>query len=307
MASQSHIGHATSLWHPANAKYIFGVRGHHDPIHIISLDVIAAHLRRACKIVHGVTERGGLVLFVGSREGQARCVVNAASMSKGCHLFTKWIPGTITNGQQILGKCKKKVINEHDEEVEGFEDQLVQKAAVKPDLVVCLNPLENYILLHECALNNIPTIGIVDTDVNSTWVTYPIPANDDSLRCVQLIAGILGRAGEEGQLSRRENRLLPARQDHGLEPPTIKEQDDDDRDVRDRKAREKKLLEGPGSYAEEEEAAVFGARMEEDDERAVQGVDGSLLADQMPPESQAAPQQAPAERVQAPTFTTNEK
>ncbi|TKA56521.1 hypothetical protein B0A55_13040 [Friedmanniomyces simplex] len=228
LASQAHIGHSTSLWNPANAKYIFGVRGQHDPIHIISLDVTAAHLRRACKIVHGVTERGGLVLFVGSREGQAHCVVKAAKMAQGCHLFTKWIPGTITNGQQILGKCRKRVVNHLDEEVPGFEDQLLQKAAVKPDLVVCLNMLENYVLLHECALNNIPTIGLLDTDCIPTWVTYPIPANDDSIRCVQVIAGVLGRAGEEGQAVRRARARrgrMPARQNHELEAPREGEAD----------------------------------------------------------------------------------
>jgi len=222
MASQSHIGHSTSLWNPANAKYIFGVRGIHDPIHIISLDVTAAHLRRACKIVSGVTERGGLVLFVGSREGQATTVVKAAQMARGCHLFSRWIPGSITNGQQILGKCKKKVVDELDREVEGFEDQLLQNAALKPDLVVCLNPLENYVLLHECGLNNIPTIGIIDTDANPTWVTYPIPANDDSLRCVQVIAGVLGRAGQEGQatrLAKAARGIVDYRQTHGLSPP----------------------------------------------------------------------------------------
>ena len=53
-------------------------------------------------------------------------------------------------------------------------------------------------------MNGIPTVGIIDTDANPTWVTYPIPANDDSMRCVQLIAGILGRAGEEGQRARME-------------------------------------------------------------------------------------------------------
>lgn len=170
----------------------------------------------------GVTERGGLVLFVGTREGQARTVVRAAQNAKGCHLFTKWIPGSITNGQQILGRCEKKVVNEFDKEVPGFEDQLGVKAALKPDLVVCLNPMENYVLLHECGLNNIPTIGIVDTDCNPTWVTYPIPANDDSLRCVQVIAGVLGRAGEEGQKRRLQLAgqgvtTYPAT--HGLDPP----------------------------------------------------------------------------------------
>ncbi|GIZ38651.1 hypothetical protein CKM354_000206100 [Cercospora kikuchii] len=231
IAAQTHIGHATSLWNPSNARYIFGIRGEHDPIHIISPDATASHLRRACKVVSGVAERGGLILFVGTRQGQARAVVKAAELSKGCHLFTKWIPGTITNGQQILGRCEKRVKNELDEDVTeqyGFQDQLFSKAAIKPDLVVCLNPLENYVLLHECGLNNIPTMGVIDTDANPTWVTYPIPANDDSLRAVQFICGVLGRAGQEGQ----ERRLRDARPTskrpggfvvypavHGLQPP----------------------------------------------------------------------------------------
>lgn len=250
LASQAHIGHATSLWHPANARYIFGVRGRkkdgESPIHMISLDATAAHLRRACKIVSGVTERGGLVLFVGTREGQARAVVKAAQMSKGCHLFTKWIPGSITNGQQILGRCAKKVVNEFDEEVEGFEDQLGTKAAIKPDLVVCLNPLENYILLHECGLNNIPTIGIVDTDVNPTWVTYPIPANDDSLRCVQVVAGVLGRAGQEGQerrlrLAHSTDNIITYPPTHGLNAPKRNEKPTRRRQTPQRQSRPKPL------------------------------------------------------------------
>jgi small subunit ribosomal protein S2 len=176
LASQSHLGHSTSLWNPANAQYIHGIR---DGIHIISLDVTAAYLRRAAKVVAAVCEKGGLVLFAGTREGQDRCVVKAAEMAGGCHLFERWIPGSITNGQQILGNCRIKVVDEFDEEVPGFDEQMLDQASLKPDLVVCLNPMENYVLLHECALNNIPTIGIVDTNANPTWVTYAIPANDD--------------------------------------------------------------------------------------------------------------------------------
>jgi small subunit ribosomal protein S2 len=182
-----------------NSRYIFGIR---QGIHIISLDVTASHLRRACRVVSAVTERGGLVLFVGTRQGQDRCVVKAAEMAGGCHLFERWTPGGITNGQQILGGCRMKVVDENDNEVKGYEEALADMPALKPDLVVCLNPLENWVLLHECGLNNIPTIGIIDTDADPTWVTYPIPANDDSLRCVQVIAGALGRAGEEGTTAR---------------------------------------------------------------------------------------------------------
>ncbi len=176
MASQSHMGHSTSLWNPMNQRYIFGIR---QGIHIISLETTAAHLRRAAKVVEGVAYHGGLILFVGTREGQAPCVVKAAELAKGCHLFQKWIPGTITNGDQILAKCGIKALDKDDAEVDGFQEKIVNWKALRPDLVVVLNPTENYILLHECGLNNIPTIGIIDTDADPTWVTYPIPANDD--------------------------------------------------------------------------------------------------------------------------------
>ena len=114
------------------------------------------------------------------------------------------------------------VVDENDNPVPGFADQLPDTSALKPDLVVCLNPTENYVLLHECGLHNIPTIGIVDTDANPTWVTYPIPANDDSLRSVQVICGALGRAGEEGQAIRRakaNRNIVVSMPSHGLLPP----------------------------------------------------------------------------------------
>jgi small subunit ribosomal protein S2 len=174
LASQAHLGHSTSLWNPANQRYIFGIR---NGIHIISLDVTASHLRRAAKVVEGVTFRGGLILFVGTRPDQDRAVVNAAKLAGGCHLFERWTPGTLTNARQILGKCKVKALDPLDqviEQVQGAEERIL-----KPDLVVCLNPMENYVLLKECGQHGVPTIGIIDTDADPTWVTYPIPANDD--------------------------------------------------------------------------------------------------------------------------------
>lgn len=219
LASEAHQGHATSLWNPANAQYIHGIR---QGIHIISLEATAAHLRRAARVVQEVTKRAGMVLFVGTRPGQERTIVRASELAKGYHLFERWIPGSITNGQQILGRCRLKVVNELDEEVPGFEEQLHDRAVLKPDLVVCMNPLENYVLLHECALNNIPTIGVIDTNADPTWVTYPIPANDDSLRCIEVIAGVLGRAGEAGQnerLKAAQNGIITFRPAQGLQGP----------------------------------------------------------------------------------------
>jgi small subunit ribosomal protein S2 len=120
-----------------------------------------------------------LILFAGTRKGQARSVVDAATRAGGYHLFDRWTPGSLTNGLNILGHAQLKVVDQLDREIEGFEEQLVEYKSSLPDLVVCLNPLENYSLLHECAIHNIPTIGVIDTNANPAWVTYQIPANDD--------------------------------------------------------------------------------------------------------------------------------
>jgi small subunit ribosomal protein S2 len=199
LTAQSHLGHATSRWNPQNSRYIFGIR---DGIHIISLDVTAAYLRRAAKVVEEVARCGGLILFVGTRPGQKRAIVRAAQLAMGYHIFERWIPGSLTNSQQILGSCAVKAVNALDMELPEYTKNIALETAVKPDLVICFNPVENEVLLHECGLNNIPTIGVIDTDADPTRVTYPIPANDDSLACLEVISGVLGRAGEEGQRRR---------------------------------------------------------------------------------------------------------
>lgn len=176
MACQAHLGHNPSLWKSANSRYIFGVR---DGIHIISLETIAAHLRRAARVVEDVSYRGGIILFVGTRKGQMEIVTKAAQLAGACHLFTKWTPGTITNRDTILKTQPTKVVDHLDSEIEGFDFYTGTARPLLPDLVVCLNPLENYVLLYECGLKDIPTIGVIDTNVDPSWVTYTIPANDD--------------------------------------------------------------------------------------------------------------------------------
>ncbi|KAH7325034.1 ribosomal protein S2, flavodoxin-like domain-containing protein [Stachybotrys elegans] len=201
MASQTHMGHHKSLWNPANARSIYGVR---HGIHIISLETTAAHLRRAARVVEDVAYHGGLILFVGNRKGQMEIVTKAAEMAGACHLFTKWTPGGITNRDVILAQQTVKVVDQKDKDLDGFETYKNAMRPLMPDLVVCLNPMENYTLLYECGLKDIPTIGVIDTNADPTWVTYTIPANDDSLRSIAVIAGVLGRAGEAGQKRRRE-------------------------------------------------------------------------------------------------------
>ncbi|KAM0277268.1 hypothetical protein ACHAQH_005926 [Verticillium albo-atrum] len=201
MASQTHLGHHRSRWNTSNARYIYGVR---DNIHIISLETTASHLRRAARVVEEVAYYGGLILFVGTRPGQMDIVTKAAGRSGGCHLYGKWTPGAITNRDFILRDREVVFLDENDKSVPGFDGHVMDRRPMVPDLVVCLNPMENKTLLNECGLATIPTIGIIDTDADPTSVTYAIPANDDSLRSTSLIGGILGRAGQEGQKRRKD-------------------------------------------------------------------------------------------------------
>ena len=153
-------------------------------------------------MVYEVAKRGGLILFVGTRDRQEDIAVRAARLAGGYHIFDRWVPGSLTNGQQILGHCRMHFVDAMDKEIIGLRPYLKDQPVSKPDLVVCLNPLENEVCLHECGLYNVPTIGIIDTDADASWVTYPIPANDDSLRSVTLLAGAMGRAGQAGQKER---------------------------------------------------------------------------------------------------------
>jgi small subunit ribosomal protein S2 len=197
LAAQAHMGHSTTLWEPLTQPFIFGVR---EGIHIFNLNLTLAHLRRAAAVVRGVAQADGNILFVGTRPGQKRSVIQAAERAGGYHIFSRWVPGTITNGKQVVGHgVIKGTVTRHVKNKFPGKNPDSAPDAVVPDLVVVLNPLENRVLLKECAKGRVPTVGIIDSDCDPRWVTYSIPANDDSLRCTSLVAGVLSLAAAAGR------------------------------------------------------------------------------------------------------------
>ncbi|KAJ2464102.1 hypothetical protein GGI02_005071 [Coemansia sp. RSA 2322] len=242
MAAGMHLGHSASLWNPMNLPYIFGER---EGVHIINLEHTMAALRRAAHFVKQVAYNGGLVLFVGTRKSHQQLAVDAALHAEQYFVMGKWIPGTLTNPRPLLGQNLAYAGEVWDvEEARDYfsaeplassgsdkgqakrpgQDRYLQKLAkdkarliasrdaqktYKPDLIIALNPLECRTMLAESQLAFVPTVGIVDTNCDPRSVTYPIPCNDDRVRAVTIVAGVLARAARDG-LDLRKAQLSQA-------------------------------------------------------------------------------------------------
>ncbi|KAI8905621.1 ribosomal protein S2, flavodoxin-like domain-containing protein [Gorgonomyces haynaldii] len=182
MAANLHLGH--SEFHPRMVPYIYGTR---EGINIINLDHTVAHLRRAASVVFEVAKNGGNVLFLGTKPMLHKTTVEAAQKA-GQYFVIEWIGGTITNKERVLRRSV------------GYDPDKERKApqAEKPDLLIVLDYPNNHWAVREANIANVPVIAICDTDCDPTKVHYPIPANDDSLEAVELIANVLASAAREG-------------------------------------------------------------------------------------------------------------
>jgi small subunit ribosomal protein S2 len=179
LAAGAHLGHHRSLLNPNFIPYAYGTRAN---ITIIDLERTLPHLRRAAALVRAIAARDGTIVFIGTRPDLRPTVLKAAQRigSQAYHVGEKWLPGTLTN------------------KVHFFGPEVTKSERVVPDLAIFLNPIPNLHAIRECAIEHVPTIGIVDSNVDPRVVMYPIPANDESTRTAELIAGVLSIAGREG-------------------------------------------------------------------------------------------------------------
>ncbi|KAL6309066.1 ribosomal protein S2, flavodoxin-like domain-containing protein [Sparassis latifolia] len=193
LASGAHFGHSQKLMNPNFMPFAYGTRA---GITIIDLDHTLPLLRRAANVVRGVAAKGGSVVFLGTRP-DLRPVVRAAVERMGSqsyHVGEKWLPGTLTNKLVVFGA------------------DVVRETRVLPDLVILLNPIPNLSVIRECAIEHVPTIAIVDSNVDPRIVMYPIPANDESTRTAELIGGLLSIAGREGVALYEDEQARKAKQ-----------------------------------------------------------------------------------------------
>jgi small subunit ribosomal protein S2 len=221
-----HLGHSVRAAHRHMLPYVAGER---HGVHVIDLEQTQAALRRAVNVVREVAARGGIIVFVGTRPALADVVVAAAGRCAQYHVIHTWVPGTLTNMGETVGRRRRLApthmatttatggaTDARDEEGDaagagGLEEdspsdgalvaQALQATAARPDLLLLFDPMLNDIALREAVRCHVPTIGLADTNADPRRFTYAIPANDDSVLSVAYIASILANAALEGMLA----------------------------------------------------------------------------------------------------------
>lgn len=211
-----HFGHKSERWHPKAASFIYTEK---DGIHIIDLAKTKAGLEAAAAFVKDVVARGGEVLFVATKR-QARGVVKQEVEAVGAPYFVeRWIGGFLTNWDQVR-KNIEKINHLTEEQAAGGWKKFPKHEQVKlarylnrlkiyyggvlmfkniPEAVFVVDVKKEYAAVAEAQRRGVPVVAMVDTNADPTGIDYVIPANDDAVGSVQLIAHVMAQAYKEGK------------------------------------------------------------------------------------------------------------
>jgi len=216
LASGAHFGQRTARWHPKMQPYLFGAS---KGVHIINLEKTREHLAIAAEFVLNLTRRGGVVLFVGTKSQAKKPVVDAATKAGVPYVTGRWLGGLFTNFNTVLNLIRKLEHLEQDRDQGKLElytkrEQLDVQRQIKklhdsiggikmmrrlPDAIFVVDVNIDAIAIKEARRKKIPVIGIVDSNANPSLVDYPIPANDDAIKTIELICGVMANAVLEGR------------------------------------------------------------------------------------------------------------
>ena len=206
-----HFGHQTKRWNPKMKEYIFTSR---DDIYIIDLQKTAKMIEEAYAELKNIAANGGKVLFVGTRKQAAEAVKEEALRSDSYYVNERWLGGTLTNFRTIRKRVKRLEDIEKMEK-DGTFDVLPKKEVIKlkkeydklnkvlcgirdmhklPQALYIVDPSKEDIAIKEARILGIPVFGIVDTNCDPDMVDYVIPGNDDAIRAVKLITGVMANA-----------------------------------------------------------------------------------------------------------------
>jgi small subunit ribosomal protein S2 len=216
LESGVHFGHQTRRWNPKMRRYIFGER---SGIYIIDLQQTIVLLEQARETVRGIAERGGTVLFVGTKKQSQEAVRDQASRCGMPFVSHRWLGGLLTNwgtmstrikrlhdlrrqkkeGQLDLLPTRERLAREA--ELTKLETNLGGVAEMErlPSAVAIVDLKKEAIAVREANRLGIPVIGLVDTNCDPDEATYVIPGNDDAIRSCNLVLSVLADGVREGR------------------------------------------------------------------------------------------------------------
>ena len=207
LGTGAHFGHVTRKWNPNYKPFVLMEK---NGIHIINLDETIRCLNKATSFLQSRSKKGGEFLFVGTKKQARDIVQQEADRCSMFYVVERWLGGTLTNFSTI----KKSIKRLHLLEKEGSpiyenqtkkEVQMLNRERIKlsdqhrgikdmrrlPDAVIIVDTKLESTAVAEAGRLGIPIIAIVDSNTDPTLVDYPIPANDDSIRTIQLIISTL--------------------------------------------------------------------------------------------------------------------
>ena len=217
LKSGVHFGHQTSKRYPKADYYIHSSRG---GIHIIDLQKTVEGLKKALEFVETTVKNGGLILFIGSKKQAKKIVEEAAQSCSMPYITGRWLGGTFTNFENI-SKLTKKLEKMEKDEAEGawevytkkeqvtFKKELIKlqenvggikKMKGLPKAIFVIDLKKEKTAISEANKMKIPVIAMVDSNVNPEQTQYPIPANDDAVKSIQIITSLLAQAIKEAKV-----------------------------------------------------------------------------------------------------------
>ena len=222
LSTGAHFGHVTRKWHPSYEPYILMER---NGVHIINLEETLSGLKKAQDFLSKVVNKNGEVLFVGTKKQAKDIVQQEADRCGMFYVVERWLGGTLTNYSTIKKSIKRLQLLEKEgstiyQDLTKKEIQMLNRERVKladqhrgikdmrrvPDVLVVVDASFETTAVKEATRLEIPVIAIVDSNTDPSLVSHVIPANDDSIRTIQLILSALTNTILSSQVKDVDNK-----------------------------------------------------------------------------------------------------
>ena len=222
LSTGAHFGHVTRKWHPSYEPYILMER---NGVHIINLEETLSGLKKAQDFLSKVVNKNGEVLFVGTKKQAKDIVQQEADRCGMFYVVERWLGGTLTNYSTIKKSIKRLQLLEKEgstiyQDLTKKEIQMLNRERVKladqhrgikdmrrvPDVLVVVDANFETTAVKEATRLEIPVIAIVDSNTDPSLVSHVIPANDDSIRTIQLILSALTNTILSSQVKDVDNK-----------------------------------------------------------------------------------------------------